>query len=120
MVKKIVHDKRSFLEEGNFFKSLTEKMKEVGKSGADVRWVGSADGKYSVTWKEFVDIAKNAGAYLIDSDLVVVGWSWWIEVVTIENGGDGFKWYDQYLEYKTIPVESPNPKKFSDIRKKIH
>jgi len=66
----------------NLLKETVEYLTWVHKTTDDVRWVGSHDGKYAMSWDEFAliaDIEYDAGygGQEIASDLVVVGDDWW-------------------------------------------
>jgi len=41
----------------NLLVETVEVLREHGKSEEDVRWVGSKDGEFAITWDEFVKIA---------------------------------------------------------------
>lgn len=86
----------------------TKKVLEThGKTGADVAWVGSRDGKYAIQWSDFEPIAKKSsydagfGSQKIVGDLVVVGEDWWLE----RHEYDGSEWW----EFKTLPTWAPTP-----------
>jgi len=93
---------------------LSETIMELrlhGKSEEDVRWVGSNDGKYAITWDEFAKIAdveydNDYGAYEVALDLVVVGDDWWLERCEY----DGKEWW----EFKSLPKIAEG-KKFSNV-----
>lgn len=67
----------------------------------DVRWVGSADGRFAMPWTQFATIATNTDYYSgyggaeIVRDLVVVGDNWWLS----RGEYDGSEWWD----FNTIP-----------------
>jgi len=69
----------------NLIKETLSFLDEHKKSPADVLWVGSADGKYALTWAQFVllfaDFTYNGGfgPQIVADDLVVVGNNWWLE-----------------------------------------
>ena len=67
----------------NLLKETLEVLEKYGKSPKDVRWVGSRDGRYAITWEEFEKIAdieydNSFGAQEVAMDLVVVGDDWWL------------------------------------------
>lgn len=75
----------------NFLEDTLEELHENKKTEKEVLWVGSHDGKYSITWDSFQKIAKNINycvdshAAFIASDLVVVGDGWWLERGELEG-----------------------------------
>lgn len=85
-----------------------------GKSPADVRWVGSKDGTYAITWEQFeflaadLDYDSGYGGSEIAGDLAVVGDDWWLE----RHEYDGSEWW----EFKQLPVRSEKPIKISHLR----
>lgn len=71
---------------------LTETVKALqagGKSPAAVRWVGSRDGTYAMSWESFAELAKDttyhrfSGNELVARDLVIVGDIWWMERIDV-------------------------------------
>lgn len=66
-------------------KETIEDLEELGHKVSDVLWVGSYDGEFAMSWKEFSDKFKNLeyddgfGRQEIAADLVVVGEDWWLE-----------------------------------------
>jgi hypothetical protein len=61
----------------------------------DVRWVGSTDGEYAISWAEFAAIADveyddGFGSSEIATDLVVVGTDWWLS----RGEYDGSEWWE--------------------------
>ena len=69
----------------NLFDETLEKLKEHNLTPREVRWVGSQDGQFAITWEEFTVIAKSInydcsyGVDEINTGLVVVGDGWWLE-----------------------------------------
>ena len=68
----------------NLLEETLDVLKNYGRSPKDVRWVGSKDGKYAITWKEFKKIANveydiGYERQQIAQDLVIVGDGWWLE-----------------------------------------
>ena len=68
------------------FQETVEVLAACKKTGEDVRWVGSADGKMSITWEEFELLSREIeySPYVYESpqvvwDLVVVGDGWWLK-----------------------------------------
>lgn len=66
---------------------LTETILAVeghGKSVSQIRWVGSADGMYHMSWDDFAVIAQDivylrfSGMTIVATDLVLVGDTWWL------------------------------------------
>ena len=89
-----------------------EKLTEHGKTPNDVCWVGSADGKMAITWKEFEQIAsieynEGFGGQVVATDLVVVGSSWWLD----RGEYDGSEWWN----FQRQPVLCHNAVKFSEV-----
>jgi hypothetical protein len=89
------------MSDKNLLEETLEFLKENGKTSDDVRWVGSRDGKYAVSWTEFEKIANimydsGYGGPEVASDLVVVGDDWWLE----RHEYDGAEWW----EIKAAPV----------------
>ena len=70
----------------------------------NVRWVGSKNGKYAMSWEEFAAIAvsfeyeNRSGRVEVAEDLVVVGDDWWLE--RREYNGD------EWWEFKSLPTTS--------------
>lgn len=69
-------------------------LEAFGKTPADVKWVGSGDGKYAIAWDEFEKISDveydgGYGGQEIVSDLVVVGDGWWLS----RGEYDGSEWW---------------------------
>jgi len=101
------------LEIINLLKETLEILKEHGKSPNDVLWVGSKDGEYAISWKEFEKIAKKVnyncdfGSQKIACDLVVVGKNWWLERSEYD-GAEGWV-------FKTKPKRKRNAKKFNIV-----
>lgn len=60
-------------------------LQYAGKAPSQVRWVGSRDGTFYVSWEEFVAFAapltyqRFSGNDVIARDLVIVGADWWME-----------------------------------------
>lgn len=84
------------------------------KDPRNVRWVGSKDGTFTISWEDFKAIARNIYYYpvpyhgvSIASDLVVVGFGWWLER---EYYSDGEQW-----EYRESPKQKPDTEPFSRI-----
>jgi len=96
----------------NLLEETLEVLKKYGKSPKDVKWVGSKDGKYAITWSEFKKIAdviydNGCGSQEVAKDLVVVGEDWWLERCEC----DGSEWW----EFKTLPVRQPEAIKFTKV-----
>lgn len=98
----------------NLFDETLEKLKEHNLTPREVRWVGSQDGQFAITWEEFTVIAKSInydcsyGVDEINTGLVVVGDGWWLE----RGEYDGSEWW----EYNTLPERVDNPKTFDGIK----
>lgn len=98
----------------NFLDETLEVLANHDLSPKDIIWVGSRDGKYSISWDEFAAIANKdydsgyGGNEVID-DLVVVGVGWWLE----RHEYDGSEWW----EYKIIPWNTKASLKFTKVFK---
>jgi len=97
----------------NLLKETIEALKKHGKTPEDVLWVGSKDGEYAISWKEFEEIAdveydNGYGAAEIAYDLVVVGENWWLE----RKDYDGKEWW----EYMEPPKRQADAKPFRRVK----
>ena len=98
----------------NLLKETLECLKDNNKTPEDVLWVGSQDGKFAISWNEFIKLSENFeydagfGAQEVASNLVVVGDNWWLE----RSEYDG----SESWEFKSIIKRSENSKKFKEIR----
>ena len=68
----------------NLLQETVEILHSHDKTPEAVRWVGSKDGKYAVTWEEFSRFAdcvydRDYNKQYVARDLVVVGDNWWLE-----------------------------------------
>lgn len=90
-----------------------EELKEHNLTVNDVKWVGSADGKLALTWKEFEEKFKDLkydsgyGGQEIAMDLVVVGCDWWLE----RHEYDG----SERWEFKKLPIKNNDAMAFENI-----
>lgn len=71
------------MSQTNLLQETLNAIAAGGKTPADVRWVGSFDGRYTITWAEFEQLAdieydSGYGGQEIANDLVVVGDDWWL------------------------------------------
>jgi len=71
------------MSQTNLLQETLDTIKWGNKTPADVRWVGSFDGKYAITWAEFEQLANivydsGYGGQEIARDLIVVGDDWWL------------------------------------------
>ena len=108
----VLRDKRRWVKMVNLLHETLKVLREHGKSPKDVRWVGSKDGEFAITWKEFEKIANveydsGFGWQEVAKDLVVVGDDWWLE----RHEHDGSEWW----EFKTLPKKKPDAKKFTRV-----
>lgn len=76
----------------------------------EVLWVGSSDGTYALSWVEFTRVANVSydsgyGAAEVASDLVVVGYDWWLERYEYD-GSEGWT-------YKVKPQRADAPQVFN-------
>lgn len=92
-----------------------EELKYLQKTPEDVDWVGTSDGEYSVTWDEFVEIAKNIkydagyGSVYINMQLVVVFKDQsWLEREDYDGAENWIR--------KKAPKKRKNPKKLTQGR----
>ncbi len=77
-----------------------------------VRWVGSRDGQFAISWEQFLEIADfnyddGYGAQEIATDLVVVGDGWWLE----RHEYDGSEWW----EFKSLPIRKEKAREFDNV-----
>ena len=101
-------DERNLLEE-------TTAVLERNLERVNVMWVGSADGKYAITWQQFCLMAASVvydsgfGAQEIAKDLIVVGPDWWLERHEYD-GSEGWV-------FKRMPTRlvDPVPLPFSNV-----
>lgn len=97
----------------NLLIETLDDLHNCGFTEADVRWVGSDDGGYSLGWAEFAEIAQKTvydagyGSADIALDLVVVGDTWWLE--RSENDGS-----EEWV-FKTIPIQQAEHKPFTAV-----
>lgn len=99
-------------------KLLDETLEYLKEKGIDpekeVKWVGSRDGKYAMSFAEFAEKFAELAYYdqfghqEIARDLVIVGEDWWLERVEY----DGSEWWD----LKKTPILSSAPKNFNCVR----
>lgn len=94
----------------NLLEETIDMLHHHDKTPSDVKWVGSADGEFSISWFDFEQIAKDVnyddgfGLEEIPMELVVVGDNWWLSRVSY----DGSEWWI----FNTIPVQTSNSKSF--------
>lgn len=94
-------------------KETIEKLNENHLTPDDVKWIGSRDGLYVLSWQEFEEKFKDVfydsgyGSAEIAEDLVVVGDNWWLERAEY----DGLEWW----EFKTPPVKKAINLKFYKV-----
>lgn len=100
-------------ENTNLLTETSEILAQNGKSGDEVRWVGSKDGRYAISWQEFASIAADVvydsgyGGNEIASELVVVGDDWWLE----RGEYDGAEWWD----FKCQPQRLLDAQQFNTV-----
>jgi hypothetical protein len=78
----------------NLLQETKATLEACEKTPEDVKWVGSGDGKYAISWAEFEPLAdveyySGYGGQDIVSDLVVVGEGWWLS----RGEYDGSEWW---------------------------
>jgi hypothetical protein len=98
-------------DERNLLVETLECMAEKSKRPADVRWVGTMNGWYAISWQEFAPLADrfydaSYGGTEVSEDLVIVGDDWWME----RHEYDGSEWW----EFKTLPQKTTDVKPFSE------
>lgn len=96
----------------NLLAETIEDLEANKRAASEVKWVGSRDGKYAMTWDEFtkvanVDYDNGFGGQEIASDLVVVGDAWWLERHEYD-GSEGWS-------FKTTPTLQDGYKPFSTV-----
>lgn len=96
----------------NLLQETLNQLESNDRCSEDVIWVGSSDGKFSITWAEFAKIADvdyNAGygSQLIASDLVVVGDDFWLD----RDEYDG----SECWTFNSLPVPAKKPKTFTTV-----
>lgn len=98
----------------NLVEETIEEIKGSGHTESDVRWVGSYDGKYGMSWADFKRKFRNViyncgfGAQEIADDLVVVGDDWWLERYEYDGA--------EYWKYKKLPMAKQEQLSFDDIK----
>lgn len=96
-----------------FIAETINKLNENHLTPDDVNWVGSRNGLYVLSWKEFEEKFKNLdydngyGSQVIASDLIVVGDNWWLERAEY----DGLEWW----EFRTPPIKKAINLKFYKV-----
>lgn len=96
----------------NFLFETMEFLMKHKKHENDIKWIGSKDGKYSMTWKEFVKLSNfeydhGYGGSEIPLDLVIVGEDWWMS----RGEYDGAEWW----ELNTKPILKSRHKKIRKL-----
>lgn len=93
-----------------------EALRFYSKEASDVLWVGSDDGKFAISWKEFESSPNlNYDSMYFEfpcCDLVIVGKNWWLKrhVEINSTGGVWSAW-----RYVTKPKKSRYPQKISNF-----
>jgi hypothetical protein len=90
-------------------------LAEIGKTPADIRWVGSRSGGYSCSWSEFVVLAhlldydSGYGSAEIARDLVIV---------YLDNTWSDRREYDgsEWWEHNKPPKERADSKPVTSLR----
>lgn len=88
------------MAERNLLEETIRALSSHELSYSDVKWVGSTDGRYVVSFETFALMANQTydagyGGVEVIQDLVVVGDGWWLE----RHEYDGSEWW----EYKEQP-----------------
>lgn len=97
----------------NLIEETIQDIKEMGHSESDVRWVGSYDGVFGMSWEDFKSKFSRTtyddgfGSQEIASDLVIVGDDWWLER---EEYDGAEKW-----AYKKCPIACKKQLTFDKI-----
>jgi hypothetical protein len=95
----------------NLLKETVDVLHEIGKSGADVAWIGNRHGTMSIRWDEFEKAAMlcnydgGYGGQEVASDLIVMGagGAWWLE----RGEYDGSEWWNFMTAPKLKPAAAP-------------
>jgi hypothetical protein len=113
----------------NFLTETLEVLKENSKTPEDVRWVGTQNGDYALTWDEFKPLAdfeydNEHGAIEIASDLIIVGDDWWlnrwIDRAVFDDVGGEFQeeWaFHKYDPVPWFPAKRDDAKPFKAVRR---
>lgn len=97
----------------NLLKETLTELSSLNLSSTSVKWVGSLDGLYAISWDEFAAIADVEYDDSIQhgqesaKDLVVVGEDWWLE-------RDKREGKEEWV-YHALPVRSCSAKKFTNV-----
>ena len=97
----------------NLIEETIQKLNENHLTPDDVKWVGSRNGLYVLSWQEFAEKFKDFvyynsyGTQEVASDLVVVGDKWWLERAEY----DGAEWW----VFRTSPVQKAINLKFYKV-----
>ena len=97
----------------NLLKETVAILQRHNKTPRDVRWIGSYNGIYSITWEQFekmaalIDYDSGFGGQRIASDLIVNGENWWLE----REEYDGSEWW----EFRTQPIQKEETKSFQHV-----
>ena len=97
----------------NLIKETIEILDNYFLGEEDIKWVGSKDGNYAMSWKTFKEVFNNVnydagfGRQEVAKDLVVVGKDWWLERHEYD-GAEGW-------EFKQLPIPKNNAKCFNKI-----
>lgn len=100
-------------KETNFLKETKTILKNHRLNYKDICWVGSSDGEYAITWKDFIKIAdidydsEYVGQEIV-SDIVIVGQNWWLS----RHEYDG----SECWQFHSIPIKSPNSLAFTLVK----
>lgn len=98
----------------NLVKETKERLYAHQLLESSVLWVGSRDGRFALTWKDFCDKFTNVsyqhlwGEQEIAGDLVVVGSDWWLERTCLD-GAEGWA-------FKRKPSKNPNSVPFDRVK----
>lgn len=97
----------------NLLQETVEILANNGKTDADVKWIGSRDGRYALDWSKFaitanIDYDNGYGGQEIALDLVVVGDGWWLE----RREYDG----SESWAFKEAPMRNLDSNPFETVR----
>ena len=98
----------------NFLEDTLYSLARAGRKSTEVVWVGSSDGKYAISWTEFVRIASfefddMSTPRCIAIDLVVVGKDFCMRRYEYQSGRDGWVFSQE------IPTQQQDSRPFYNM-----
>ncbi|MCC7667450.1 hypothetical protein [Liquorilactobacillus satsumensis] len=98
----------------NICDEIKDKLSEKDKTVDDISWIGSRDGHFAMSWKDFYDHFKNitydngyGGQEIVDDLVVVLQDGSWLERSEYDGAED--------FQYGSTPVLDSNSKTFDKI-----